>query len=144
MISKYSAEYKALTAPQRAKVRKAIAQYEAERNPIMYEVNRLENEIRRQAYADLNISDRVDQVRAVHNPRLAEIKAQISALNEEWQTIIDTMRKEEEEISIEPYKVVYADPKAQALRDVWSAINERHEAKMADLLASFKATEGVA
>lgn len=144
MLNTYSAEYKSLTAPQRAKVRKAIAQYEAERNPIMYEVNRLENEIRRQAYADLNISERVDQVRAVHNPRLAEIKAQISALNEEWQTIIDTMRKEEEEITVEPYKVVYADPKAQALRDVWGAINERHEAKMADLLASFKATEGVA
>ena len=141
MIGKYSSEYKALTAPQKAKVRKAIAQYEAERNPIMYEANRRENEVRRQAYIDLNCEARYEEVQGKYAGRIQEIREQLSKLNEEMTQLKDTMREEELNIRTEPYQVAYADPKREALHDVWQAINERHEAKMAELLASFKNQE---
>ena len=141
MIGKYSSEYKALTAPQKAKVRKAIAQYEAERNPIMYEANRRESEVRHQAYIDLNCEARCEEVRGKYVGRMQEIREQISKLNEEWTQLQDTMREEELTITTEPYQVAYADPKREVLHDVWKSITERHEAKMTELLASFKNQE---
>ena len=141
MIGTYSAEYKALTAPQRAKVRKAIAAYEAERNPVMYEANRYENEVRRQAYIDLNCQERVEQVRAQYDPRINSIRQNIEALWEQVRELEAERNEAELNITTEPYRVVYADPKHNALHDVWKAINDRHEAKMAELLASFKNQE---
>lgn len=138
MLNTYSAEYKSLTAPQRAKVRKAIAQYEAERNPIMYEANRYENEIRRQAYVDLNCEARREELRAEYDPKIAELKAQADLI---WQQVRELEKERNDKdtnISTEPYQVAYADPKREVLHQVWKAINERHEAKMAELLESFK------
>lgn len=141
MITTYSAEYKALTTAQRAKVRKAIAQYEAERNPIMYEANNRDNEVRRQAYIDLKCEERCEELQAKYIGRMQELREQISKLNEEWQTLQNAMREEESNINTEPYRVAYADPKREALHDVWKSITERHEAKMTELLASFKNQE---
>jgi len=141
MISKYSPEYKALTASQKAKVRKAIADFEAERDPIMYEANRHENEVRRQAYIDLNIQSRVDEVRAKYNPRIKSIEENIAALWNQVRELQEERNEAELNITSEPYRVAYADPKREVLHDVWKAITERHEAKMVDLLASFKQGE---
>jgi len=144
MIGTYSAEYKALTAPQKAKVRKAIAAYEAERNPIMYEVNRYERELHLKAYRELNCQERAEQAEAIHSARIQEIREEMSRLNDELRILTKEAADASLEIKSEPYRVVAADPKAIALHDVWSSINKRHEAKMAELLASFKTEEGVA
>lgn len=139
-----TAQYKALTSAQRAKYRKAIAAYEAERNPIMYEANRHENEVRRQAYIDLNCEERVEQVRAQYDPRIKSIRENIEALWNQVRELEAERNDAELEITSEPYRVAYSDSKREALHDVWKSITERHEAKMANLLASFKSESEVA
>lgn len=141
MITTYSAEYKALTTSQKAKVRKAIAAYHAERDPIMYEANRHENEVRRQAYIDLNCQERRENLRAKYDPQIAELKAQSEKIWQQIRELETELSDKDLEISTEPYQAAYADPKREVLHDVWKAITERHEAKMADLLASFKTGE---
>jgi hypothetical protein len=141
MLNRYSSELKALTPAQRAKARKLIAQYEAEREPIMHAAHRLDEANRRQAYIDLNCEERIEKLEAQHAPRIELLKEAIIKLNTELQEIQDAIRDERTEIRSEPYRVADADPKSQALREIWQTLNDTHEAKMTALLESFKESE---
>lgn len=141
MISIHSKEYKALTTSQKAKVRKALAAYYAERDPLSMTLHQYENELRVQAYKDLNCAERVKAMRADLDPQIKELQDQITALNDQMRDLMKTRYDREIEITGEPYTVVYNDPKSKALREVSQAITKRHEAKMADLLESFKKAE---
>ena len=141
MINAHSPELKALTPAQRAKARKAIAQYQAEREPIMTATLRLEQSIRHQAYLDLECEARIAKLEAQHAPRIELLKQAIIKLNAEMQELQDTIRDGRTEIQSEPYRVVEADPKSQALREIWQTLPATHEAKMTALLESFKESE---
>lgn len=141
MITTSHPQYKALTAPQRAKVRKAIAEYEAERHPIMCATHQLEESLRRKAYLDLECEARIEKLEAQHAPRLEILKQAMEKLSAEIEEIQKTVRDERSEIRTEPYRVADADPKVRAFHEIWQTVNETHEAKMTALLESFKESE---
>lgn len=138
MISTYSAEFKALSPQQKAKVRRALKAYEAERNPIMYETNRLDEELRREAYKALNCAQRVQDMRAEYEPQIEATRKQIEALNERLNILTQERYDKEISITSEPYAVAHQDVRAKTMHEVWKSINARHEAKMKELLESFK------
>jgi acyl carrier protein phosphodiesterase len=141
MINAHSPELKALTPAQRAKARKLITQYEAERHPIMCTAQKLDEANRRQAYIDLDCEARIEKLEAQHAPRIELLKQAIIKLNTEMQELQDTIREERSEIRSEPYRVADADPKSQAIREIWQTLNESYDAKMTALLESFKSAE---
>lgn len=141
VIALGSKEYRALTPTQRAKVRKAWAEYEAERNPIRNAALNRDTEARREAYTDLDCENRRKESRAYYDPRIKSIQENISALNAQLQELQRERNDKDTDICAEPYRVAYADPKRQALYEVWESIDKKHEAKMNDLLASFQNVE---
>jgi len=143
MISTSHAQYKALTAPQRAKVRKAIAEYEAERQPIMYAVGKLEESLRRQAVIDLDIVKKVEDIEQEFIPGIETLTLEINKLCDERRRLEDAKNKAMDELGAEPYRIAGSNPKVVLLREMWGDANTRHEAKIAELFESFK-TEGVA
>jgi septal ring factor EnvC (AmiA/AmiB activator) len=143
MISTTHSQYKALTAPQRAKVRKAIAEYEAERNPIMWAKHKLEEEIRHQTFEDMDGLKLCQQIEDEFNPQIEELTKKINELCDERRRLEDAKRERFSEVRSEPYRAAGNHPKSILLGDMWKDVNARHEAKIAELLESFKA-EGVA
>lgn len=141
MITIHSKEYKALTTSQKAKVRKALAAYYAERDPLSMTVYQYENELRVQAYKELNCAERVKAMRAELDPQIKAIEAQVAELRSKERELMQARYDREIEITGEPYTVVYNDPKSKALREVSQSITKRHEAKMDELLASFQNAE---
>jgi hypothetical protein len=141
MINRHSPILKGLTPSQRAKARKAIAQYEAERDPVMIAKNKLEQELRRQGFIDLKCEDRVRELHQATRPRLLEIQEQIEKLDEERRAISKATYDAESLIKGEPYMLAYENPQVKAYEEIWNQINTRHEAKMTELLESFKESE---
>jgi septal ring factor EnvC (AmiA/AmiB activator) len=141
MISTTSAQYKALTTPQRAKVRKAIAEYEAERNPIMWAKHKLEEEIRHQAFEDMDGLKLCQEIEDEFNPQIEELTKRINELCDERSRLQDAKRERFSEVRSEPYRVAGNHPKSILLGDMWKDVNDRHEAKMTALLESFNESE---
>jgi hypothetical protein len=143
MLSINSPQFKGLTAPQKAKARKALEQWKAERDPIMYASNTFEQEIRRQAFEDMDAVKLCQQIEDEFNPRLEELAKKINELSDERRRLEDEKRARFDAINAEPYRIASNHPKSILLHEMWKETNARHEAKIADLLESFK-TEGVA
>jgi len=141
MISTYSSEYKALTAPQRAKVRKLEKSHEGTTNPISRASYAREQEVRAQAWKDLKVSERIEALESEYLPQMKAIEEQRKALWEQYQELSNKLADLRGDISAEPYQAVYADPQYKAIRAILKQSNEAHEAKMTELLASFKIEE---
>lgn len=141
MINRYSSTLKTLTPAQRAKARKLIAQYEAERDPIMWQKNKVEQEIRQQAYTDLNSLKRIEEIENEFIPQIEELTKKINELCDARSWLQDEKRKAIEDIRVEPYLIAGNHPKVEILREMWKEVDSRYEAKLADLLESFKESE---
>ena len=143
MLSINSPQFKGLTAPQKAKARKALEQWKAERDPIMYASNTLEQEIRRQAFEDMDAVKLCQQIEEEFVPGIETLTLEINKLCDERRRLEDEKRARFDAINAEPYRIAGNHPKVILLHEIWKDVNARHESKIAELLESFKA-EGVA
>lgn len=141
MINRNDSTLKTLTPAQRAKARKLIAQFEAERDPIMWQKNELEMDIRRQAYVDMNIAELCHDVEKKFTPEIEELTAQINKLCDARAWLQDEKRKSFEDIKMKPYLVAGNHPKVMILREMWGDVETRYSEKMTALLESFKNVE---
>lgn len=121
-----SAELNALTPSQRAKYRKITKAYEDTLNPVRTAKIRLEDELRRQAYVDLNIGERIKAVETPIREEMAEIERLRSELWEKWTVLSARLSNETLDIQTETYQVAYNNPQVQALSAIWQSINETH------------------
>lgn len=120
------AEIKALTPAQRAKYRKITKAYEDTLNPIRSAKIKLEADLRRAAYDDLNIDERIKAVETPIREEMAEIDRLRSELWEKWTALSKRLSDETLEIQAETYQAAYNHPQVQALSEIWQTINETH------------------
>lgn len=121
------AEIKALTPSERAKYRKVIKAYEDVLNPVRSAKIKLEDELRRKAYTELNIAERIKAVETPIREEMAEIERLRSELWDKWTELSKRLSDETLEIQAETYRVAYADSRVQALSKIWNEINTTHE-----------------
>lgn len=127
-------EYAQLEPKARAKYRKLMKEYEAILNPVRSAKIQLENQLRKQAYTELNIAERVEEAQAPLRSQLAEISEQLKELNAKWREVADKIQNVATNIETEPYHVAYNDPQVQALSSIWSNINETQAKKLEEFL----------
>jgi hypothetical protein len=121
-----STELNALTPSQRAKYRKITKAYNATLDPVRTAKIKLEEELRRAAYVDLNIDERMKEVETPIRQEMEEIEKCRAELFEQWKALADRITNETQEIAVEPYRAAYNNPQVQALSAIWQTINETH------------------
>lgn len=141
MNIQYTAEYKALTPSQRAKVRKLIKAHDESILPLQQAMHKHENAVRAQAWQDLQCSERIEAIESEFHPQMQALEEQRKALWEQYQELSKKVEDLRGNIRVEPYQAVYADPQYKAMRAIISQSREQHEAKLAELMQSFKESE---
>lgn len=134
-------EFKALTPSQRAKYRKMFKEYNAILEPVRSAKIRLEDEMRKQAYIDLQIDQRVKAVSTPIREQMAEIERQRNELSQKWQELANRLSDETLTIQTEAYSAGYNHPQVQALSAIWQDINEAHAKKLEEFLSSTQSVE---
>ena len=128
---------KALSITQRAKVRRMKKAQEEQIQPINWATHAREEEVRREAWVTLEVSERVQELEKASTPTLQLLKEQIEKLQEQFEQARKELYEAIGDIKSEPYNAVYNDSQMKALNAIRHKTREAQEAKFQELIDSF-------
>lgn len=129
---------KTLTISQRAKLRRMEKEHKEQIQPINWARCAREEEVRREAYVTLKIAERVKELEETSAPRIYELREQLKAIEKELLQLLQEQGEAKSKIQTEPYRVASDDPQVKAMVSIWRKTKEAQEAKIQELVDSFK------
>ena len=131
--------YEATLKPsQRAKIRKMEKEFKEQINPVNWASHARQEQVRKEAWAALNITERMEALDKAVEPRLQELRNQMKALEIELNKILEEKAEERSKIHQEPYTVAYEDPQVKAMGAIYRQMKEAQEIKLQKLIDSFE------
>lgn len=127
-----------LTPAQRAKVRKLEKANDEATRPISQALYKHEQEVRVNAWRELECSERIKQLEAEFYPQMQQLEDQRKAIAKQYQELSDKLSELRLDIQSEPYQAVYASPEYKAMRAILKQAHEAQEVKLAQLIAEFE------
>ena len=129
---------KTLTTSQRAKLRRMEREHKEQIQPINWASHAREEEVRREAFVTLKIAERVKELEEATAPKINSLNEQIQELAKQLDEAREELYKERSKIHTEPYQVAIDDPQVKAMVSIWRKTKEAQEAKIQELVDSFK------
>jgi len=132
-------EYEAtLTIGQRAKLRRMEKQFKEQIQPIMWASHAREEELRREAWVNLEVAKRIKDLEDLHAPEIASLREKIQELQKELTAVTELVSEARSEIQTQPYQIASDDPEVKAMRAIWRKTKEVQTEKVQELIDSFK------
>lgn len=140
MTYKEKREFEAtLTTAQRGKIRKMEKEFTEQTQPVRWASNARLEEVRKEAWGTLKITERVKELEASHAPQIFELHEQIKKLQEELSTIQETVSETRSKIQAEAYSAAYDDAQVKAMDAIEKKMKEQQHKKLQALVEGFKA-----
>jgi hypothetical protein len=127
-----------LTTSQRGKIRKMEKEFKEQIQPINWASHAREEEVRKEAWATLKISERMEALDKTHEPRLKVLREGLETIQTEINQILEEKAEERSKIHQEPYTLAYEDPQIKAMDAIYIKMKEAQEAKIQKLVESFQ------
>ena len=127
-----------LTIGQRAKMRRMEKEFAAQIQPINYASHAREEEVRKEAWKALQISERVKELEAAAHPQIFSLREQIQTLQEQLTKAQNELAEARSDIQAEQYSAAYNDPEVKAIKAIWSKTREIQAQKFQQLVDSFE------
>lgn len=128
---------KTLSISQRAKMRRMEKAQKEQIDPMNWASHAREQEVRREAWVTLKVSERVQELESATAPTLQSLREQIEKLEEQFEQVRKELYEAISNIKSEPYNVVYDDPQVKAMNAILHKTREAQEAKFQQLINSF-------
>lgn len=140
MTYKEKREFEAtLTTAQRGKIRKMEKEFTEQTQPVRWASNARLEEVRKEAWGTLKITERVKELEDAHAPQIHELRTQIQKLQEELSTIQETVSETRSKIQAEAYSAAYDDAQVKAMDAIEKKMKEQQHKKLQALIEGFKA-----
>jgi hypothetical protein len=134
-------EISQLTPSEKAKYRRLMKSFDDSIRPISQARWQREEEVRRTAWIERGCAGRIDELEKLYRPQLAELEEQRKAIAKQYQEMLDKLSELRLDIQAEVYEAAHADAQGLAMKAILSQMYQAHEAKLAELVASFKIEE---
>jgi hypothetical protein len=128
---------KTLTTSQRTKLRRMENEHKEQIQPINYASHARMEEIRREAWVTLKVSERVKELEEATNPKIDSLNEQIQELAKQLEQVREELYEARSKIQTEPYQVAYDDPQVLAMNSIWHKTKEAQEAQLQRLIDGF-------
>jgi uncharacterized protein (UPF0335 family) len=140
MTYKEKREFEAtLTTAQRGKIRKMEKEFTEQTQPVRWASNARLEEVRKEAWATLKLTERVKELEEAHAPQIFELHEKIQKLQKELSTIQETVSETRSKIQAEAYSAAYDDPQVKAMDAIGQKMKEQQRKKLQALIQGFKA-----
>ena len=140
MTYKEKREFEAtLTTAQRGKIRKMEKEFTEQTQPVRWASNARLEEVRKEAWATLKLTERVKELEDTHAPQIHELREKIQKLQEELSTIQETVSETRSKIQAEAYSMAYDDAQVKAMDAIERKMKEQQHKKLQALIEGFKA-----
>ena len=126
-----------LTPHQRRKMRKMEQEFKEQAQPIAQARHKREDLVRKESWVSLNCAERIKEVEAAAAPRVAELRSQIQALQDELNALQQKTADTRCDIQTEVYTAAYSDPEVKALDSILQNVRQTQAEKFQKLVDSF-------
>lgn len=132
------AYFSTLKPSQKAKFRKMEKEFKEQINPINWASHARQEEVRKEAWATLKITERMEEVEKANEPRLQVLREGLKTIQDEINQILEERAEARSKIHQEPYVLAYEDPEVKAMNAIWHKMKEAQEIKFQKLIDSFE------
>ena len=132
------AYFSTLKPSQKAKFRKMQKDFKEQLNPINFANHARQEQVRKEAWKALNITERMTAVEESYEPRLKVLREGLQTIQTEINEILDEKAEARSKIHQEPYTLAYEDAQVKAMSAIYRQMLEAQEIKFQKLIDSFE------
>ena len=127
-----------LKPSQKAKLRKMQKDFKEQLSPINIANHARQEEVRKEAWANLKTTERMEALEKSYEPRLKVLREGLQTIQTEINEILEEKSEARSKIHQEPYALAYEDPEVKAMRAIYAQMLEAQETKLQKLIDSFE------
>jgi hypothetical protein len=128
-----------LTTAQRGKIRKMEKLFVEQNQPLGWAEHERAQEVRKESWTSLKCDERIKAVEEANAPRIAELGAQITELQEQLSAIREEVAEQRSQIHQDVYIACDNDPQVKAINSIRIKTKEQQRRKLNELVDGFKA-----